>query len=81
METSGSVKISKIHTTFLYVVCWRASGLWAEKAGEDFSLRAVCENFSRRRTGENLMRTVKNRRLLRRLRLTPGLLLAILKMA
>lgn len=81
METSGSVKISKIHTTFLYVVCWRASGLWAEKAGEDFSLRAVCEKFSRRRTGENLMRTVKNRRLLRRLRLTPGLLLAILKMA
>lgn len=81
METSGSVKISKIHMTFLYVVCWRASGLWAEKAGEDFSLRAVCENFSRRRTGENLMRTVKNRRLRRRLRLTRGLTLAILKMA
>lgn len=81
METSGSVKISKIHTTFLYVVCWLASGLWAEKAGEDFSLRAVCENFSRRRTGENLMRTVKNRRLRRRLRLTRGLTLAILKMA
>lgn len=81
METSGSVKISKIHMTFLYVVCWRVSGLWAEKAGEDFSLRAVCENFSRRRTGENLMRTVKNRRLRRRLRLTRGLTLAILKMA
>lgn len=81
METSGSGKISKIHTTFLYVVCWRASGLWAEKAGEDFSLRAVCENFSRRRTGENLMRAVKNRRLRRRLRLTRGPTLAILKMA
>lgn len=81
METSGSAKISKIHTTFLYVVCWRDSGLWAEKAGEDFSLRAVCENFSRRRTGENLMRTVKNRRLRRRLRLTRGPTLAILKMA
>ncbi len=81
METSGSVKISKIHTTFLYVVCWRDSGLWAEEAGEDFSLRAVCENFSRRRTGENLMRTVKNRRLRRRLRLTRGPTLAILKMA
>lgn len=49
METSGSIKISKIHTTFLYVVCWRDSGLWAEKAGEDFSLMADCENFSRRR--------------------------------
>lgn len=72
METSGSVKISKIHTTFLYVVCWRDSGLWAEEAGEDFSLR---------RTGENLMRTVKNRRLRRRLRLTRGPTLAILKMA
>ena len=81
METSGSVKISKIHTIFLYVVCWRDSGLWAEKAGEDFSLMAVCENFSRRRTGENLMRTVKNRRLRRRLRLTRGPTLAILKMA
>lgn len=81
METSGSVKISKIHTTFLYVVCWRDSGLWAEKAGEDFSQRVVCENFSRRRTGENLMRTVKNRRLRRRLRLTRGPTLAILKMA
>ena len=80
METSGSVKISKVHTTFLYVVCWRDSGLWAEEAGEDFSLRAVCENFSRR-TGENLMRTVKNRRLRRRLRLTLGPTLAILKMA
>ena len=72
METSGSVKISKIHTTFLYVVCLRDSGLWAEEAGED---------FSRRRTGENLMRTVKNRRLRRRLRLTRGPTLAILKMA
>lgn len=81
METSGSVKISKIHTIFLYVVCWRDSGLWAEEAGEDFSLMAVCENFSRRRTGENLMRAVKNRRLRRRLRLTRGLTLAILKMA
>ena len=59
METSGSIKISKIHTTFLYVVCWRDSGLWAEKAGEDFSLMADCENFSRRRMGENLMRAVK----------------------
>ena len=45
METSGSVKISKIHTTFLYVVCWRDSGLWAEKAGEDFSLMAVCKKI------------------------------------
>lgn len=72
METSGSVKISKIHTTFLYVVCWRDSGLWAEEAGEDFSRRVVCEN---------LMRTVKNRRLRRRLRLTRGPTLAILKMA
>lgn len=81
METSGSVKISKIHTTFLYVVCWRASGLWAEKAGENFSLMVVCENFSRRRMGKNLMRAVKNRWLRRRLRLTRGLTLAILKMA
>ncbi|MED9781405.1 MAG: hypothetical protein UGE23_08440 [Peptococcaceae bacterium] len=81
METSGSIKISKIHTIFLYVVCWRDSGLWAEKAGEDFSLMADCENFSRRRMGENLMRTVKNRRLRRRLRLTRGPTLAILKMA
>lgn len=81
METSGSVKISKIHTTFLYVVCWRGSGLWAEKAGEDFSLTVVCENFSRRRMGKNLMRAVKNRWLRRRLRLTRGLTLAILKMA
>lgn len=81
METSGSIKISKIHTIFLYVVCWRDSGLWAEKAGEDFSLMADCENFSRRRMGENLMRAVKNRRLRRRLRLTRGPTLAILKMA
>lgn len=81
METSGSIKISKIHTTFLYVVCWRDSGLWAEKAGEDFSLMADCENFSRRRMGKNLMRAVKNRWLRRRLRLTRGLTLAILKMA
>lgn len=81
METSGSIKISKIHTTLLYVVCWRDSGLWAEKAGEDFSLMADCENFSRRRMGENLMRAVKNRRLRRRLRLTRGPTLAILKMA
>lgn len=81
METSGSVKISKIHTAFLYVVCWRDSGLWAEKAGEDFSLMVVCENFSRRRMGKNLMRAVKNRWLRRRLRLTRGLTLAILKMA
>lgn len=81
METSGSVKISKIHTTFLCVVCWRDSGLWAEKAGEDFSLMAVCKKFSRRRMGENLMRAVKNRRLRRRLRLTRGPTLAILKMA
>ena len=41
METSGSVKISKIHTTFLYVVCWRDSGLWAEKAGEDCCLQKI----------------------------------------
>lgn len=81
METSGSIKISKIHTIFLYVVCWRDSGLWAEKAGEYFSLMADCENFSRRRMGENLMRAVKNRRLRRRLRLTRGPTLAILKMA
>lgn len=81
METSGSVKISKIHTTFLYVVCWRDSGLWAEKAGENFSLMVVCEKFSRRRMGKNLMRAVKNRWLRRRLRLTRGLTLAILKMA
>lgn len=60
METSGSVKISKIHTTFLYVVCWRDSGLWAEKAGEDFSLMAVCKKFSRRGMGENLMRGEKS---------------------